>query len=249
MKSGNIINNTATKKGGGICLGADGKDIVNVEIIAGCIANNHASVGGGIYIAHKTTLTLKAAAISDNLSKSSGDNGGLPPWMGAFNPSGGQGGGVWFCNTGAGIFHATAGGYISNNQANKSGDDFNAQLANRLDPHLVTRLYDGREIKWFLDGKSGEWSGPRYTADSESITDFETLISRWSGDLFDNKDWDDLALHSETEGDSNDNYYTLRIMKNDAKEGGGIACNGSLIMGENRDISLTIIKEIGRAHV
>ena len=209
MNDGTVTGNTATKKGGGICLGYDGNTPVTVEIHAGSVRDNHASTGGGIYVAHATTLTLRAASIAENQAKSSGGSGssGLPPWAGAFDPNG-LGGGVWFCNTGAGIFYATSGGYISNNVAGKSGDDFNAQLANRLDPHFVTRLYDGREIEWFLDGKDGEWSGPRYTPGSEPIIDLDTLISRWSGELFDNTGRDDLALHSETSGNSSDSYYS-----------------------------------------
>ena len=50
MNGGEICNNTATKKGGGICIGADGYKVGDIQIIAGTIQGNRADTGGGIYM-------------------------------------------------------------------------------------------------------------------------------------------------------------------------------------------------------
>ena len=237
MKSGSISDNSAVHRGGGLCIGIDGKQSIDVKIESGDITNNTAKVGGGIYIATSNTLQMLQTAITANQAESAPGSG---PWA---KPQGGNGGGVWFCPSGAGLFYATNGAYISANNAEKQGDDFNAQLANRLDPHFPTRLHDGTRIDWYLDGKEGSWSGPRYSENSNPIKDLDDLISHWSGDKFDNNGWDDLSLHSETAGIGDDSYYTVRITGNTAAEGGGIACNGTLILGEDSDAKLTIKKE------
>ena len=234
MNNGSVKDNIAVQKGGGICLGTDGTGTADATINRGDIEGNSATAGGGIYVADGTTLNLHAAVITDNTAEFDAQKDDA------------DGGGIWFCPAGNGYFYATRGVYISGNTAEKRGDDFDARFsADKSKWNFPTRLYDGTPITWYYDGNSH-----RYTDGDESITNFDQCLADW------NKG--DLAMHSETVGSSNDSYYTLRITDNRAfpygkfapsfwpipnwAQGGGIACNGKLIMGEDKDIKLTVNK-------
>lgn len=227
MKSGSITGNIANRKGGGICLGLDGKGSVNVTIESGDITDNTADTGAGIYVARGTELGMQRVTVSNNKANA--------------NDRYGIGGGIWFCGTGIGKFYATNGAYISDNSAAKRGDDFSTQGADGL-VSIPTHLYDGTKVEWYLDGTG--FSGPRCTSDSTPIADMNTLINQWKQHVAESGYfYDDLELHSKTSGSSDDDFYTVRITGNTSLSyGGGIACNGTLIMGENKDISLKVNK-------
>lgn len=226
MTSGLISQNEAIKKGGGICLGSDGYGKVDVDITGGIINENVANTGGGLYVARGTTLELQKVVVSGNRHN---------------NP--GLGGAVWFCGVGEGYFYATNGAYISDNHSDSRGDDFSSSMP--YEPkefHFNTRLFDGTPLVWYPDGKNGEWDGPRYDVSTKPIENFEQLMLEW---LFgeDNMWGDPIALHTETVASPSDSYYKVYIQNNEAiAEGSGIACNGSLIMGEDSDIKLTVHK-------
>lgn len=231
MYGGSITNNTAVKKGGGVCIGADGKGTVDTTIDAGTIANNAADTGGGIYVAAGTELQLEKVAVSGNVAD-------------ANNGRGGDGGGIWLCPKGNGYFYATRGAYISGNTAYQRGDDFVTQTWGGFSGNFPTRLYDGTPLHWYEDGKANEWCGPRYTAGAREVdmTDLGSFIRRWFEEGFYGYGFDDMSLHTETTGSSGD--YAIEIRENTAVSyGGGIACNGNLTMGEfESDIKLTINK-------
>lgn len=235
MRSGTISDNSATKFGGGICIGADEFTPVYIAIESGDIVKNTAKTGGGIYVASGNTLQILQTIITTNHAKT------IPGFLPFLPPDGGAGGGIWFCPTGSGQFYATNGAYISENTSELQGSDFTSWYNYGLDLHFPTRLHDGSKINWYLDGAGDKsWSGPRYSESSTSIKNMDELIERWATESTRRPD---LSLHSETAGIGDDSYYTVRITGNTAAEGGGIACNGTLILGKDSDAKLTIKKE------
>ncbi len=236
MKDGTISSNIAVQKGGGICLNAGVSGMqgpVNATILAGTISDNTAYTGGAIYLDPGTELNLKSAVVDGNAQV---DDAGKSPWS---KEKGNGGGGIWFCGMGTGYFYATRGAYISGNTSKTWGDDFNAETSwSGKTPHVPTRLYDGTPLTWYPDGKSGTWCGGRYTEGTEAIADLDAFMDEWL-----EHEWSNVSMHSETSGNANDAHYAIRIVNNTAHaEGGGIACNGVLIMGEDNDKTLTVKK-------
>ena len=235
MNGGAITGNDAWESGGGISLGTDEKnDMVpdgNVNLAGGVLSGNNAGQGGGIYVSGfpgngLSYLTLKNVQIADN-----GDDG--------------QGGGIWFCNTGLGKVYATSGGVITGNHAappsdpmpeetnppQTGGADFATLAAHDsvADPgakvHLPTHLPNGKPVTW-TNEKTGE---------ALSSSEFHSFLR------------EQLANHREvyltSRADTDGITSSLVITKNTARQGGGIACNGSLQIGEDRDLELVIVKE------
>lgn len=242
MNNGCIRNNSAyawsgTCGGGGIYIDtgniSEGRDIIafynNVELISGEITGNTSySVGGGIYVNSYSYLELARTAVVNNDNETLKQQGSI-------------GGGIYFCGIGTGEFYSTSGCLITDNQATERASDFIAADADyyrgRIGTiHLSTRLHNGTKVDWYEDGLPKKHGVPFVSVEeSPVIDDLEAWIA-----AKEEKEWE-LPLHSETEGKV-DGYYRLVISENHADQGGGIANNGLLIMGEDKDVKLTINK-------
>lgn len=230
MNGGLICDNTAYAlrgsklNGGGIHINAGG--IQNVHLNAGTITGNTAyGAGGGIYVERGSSLSLERTAICKNdTNVPDGHSTG--------------GGGVYFCATGVGLLYATNSAIISENSAALRGDELFLEAFGSLALQLPSRLYDGTPLDWYLDGK-----GDRYTDSSEKIENIEEWLEDAKEIIANSGPWFDVDLHSETGGNTDDSYYQLRIYGNHASHGGGIGCNGTLIMGEDRDITIHVEKK------
>ncbi|MEY8336564.1 doubled motif LPXTG anchor domain-containing protein [Lachnospiraceae bacterium 62-35] len=218
MNGGEISGNAAMKKGGGICIGTDGYKVGSIQIIAGTIQGNRADTGGGIYMSQSNTLSLKEVAIAENNSVK-------------------DGGGIWSCSTGKGRIYATRGGYISRNSAERRGGDFVSQRLFGEPHHLAERLYNGEKVDWYQD--RGQWFVSELG--DNVIPNINMYLVQWSNE----GGWDDLGIRNQTmSGYEEDEYYHLFITNNTAESfGGGIACNGTLIIGEeNQDMDIRVEK-------
>lgn len=230
MNGGSVVGNKATIKGGGLCIGIDRERSSGQEITLnyGSIAENEAWTGGGFYLADKCTLIIKKAAIVEN---SADDGSGY-----------GRGGGVWCCSTGGGLFYATNGCLLTRNKSNRQGADFTAdpQLKSATSHHLPTYLSDGTKISWYQTGNNrGSWYYKSIGGNSIPNIDEYLRLSRGRDNMW----GDPLGLTSLIEGSYQEDVYNLLITKNRAyADGGGVAMNGLLVMGEDKDISLTVNK-------
>lgn len=225
-----ISGNSAHSKGGGICIGIDGMQNIpddSILLYSGTIESNMAPTGGGIYIKTGQKLTLSNVAINGNSAQYEGY-------------SAQAGGGIWYCAYGNGYIYASSGGYISENTAFKQSDDID--MADEFtwwcpnfgliaeDFHIATRLAGGQKVDWYKDVNNN-----RYREQ-----DKHELVSGSPGWL---TKLDEASLHSETESAVNIDDYSLKIINNVGNQGGGIACNGSLIIGEDKDIAITVTKK------
>ena len=231
MKGNSTIENNIAFGLAGIYAGGiyiDSK--AESQLISGCISGNRSytidpympwkgesgGIGGGIYVHNGKTLVLNSVAVYDNNVLSGSQ----------------MGGNIWFCDNGHGQFYSTSGGLITAGKAEYKGDDFfssEAWPSSKEDLHLSSRLYDGTPIVWYED------NSPRYDESSKPIDDLNKFFAE--------KAEDTVALHSETTGNAADEYYKLIITGNSAGEGGGIACNGTLIVGEDKDLQLKVTKK------
>lgn len=240
MNAGTITNNAADigsgpmqqNNGGGICVNSD-----EVYLNGGTISNNLAlNMGGGIYAAIVPyTLRLKNAVITNNSAKVLGAYYYLPS---------GNGGGVWFCPSGAQSYFSNKGVYIFDNNASNAGSDlFSHAKANRYkyngknisaDFHHDLIPFDpaGNPIDWYRDNK------PRYVKGSREGQKETDLIGIQS-----------VALVAETNYSDSDKQNIIAnagilITGNTAQKGGGIASNAHVTFGEEPErISVSIDKK------
>ena len=224
MNGGEISNNTALKKGGGICIGEDQPSASDkVQLIAGTISGNHAKTGGGIYVSLESELALERVVIAGNTAYT--------------------GGGAWSCAYGKGYFYATRSGFLSGNSADRRGGDFNSLSQNKNSIlHLASRLHNGKLVRWYQDGEKGGWFDEEIG--TEEIPNIEEYIDIWK-QVQPSPFGDDISVRNETDGSyEGDDYYKLFITGNTADaEGGGIAFNGVVRMGEDADINVKVEKK------
>ena len=229
MNGGSICNNTAKlydntsmqAHGGGVYIDLQNK---NTELIAGKISNNDAQMGGGIYAHNLSELHVKnIAVINNNATGFAGENSPFAAMFGFYWPN--QGGGLWFCDLGTGRFYATSGGIIVNNTTdNLRGDDVVFDTVEGTKGyHLPSRLNDGTPLYWYNDGSEKS---------EEPIEDINEKLANTTNS--------NVLLKSRTS--SSAEGYSLEVSDNTAVLGGGIACNGTLIMGEDKDTSLMVKK-------
>ncbi len=209
--------------GGGIFVKYGSDDI---QIKEGTIRNNFAqSPGGGIYI-HVGKMQMSSVAIIKNRLN---DNNGS------------DGGGIWFCELAlnGGQFYATNGALITDNKAKSKGDDFSS-----IEPWfyekniaLPERLPDGTKSDWENDRSTSSINELKEELSKVQISEngLREFISKYQNDAT-------LELRNLVKGSYDLGKYALTIQDNSASNGGGIACNGNLIIGENKDISLSLKK-------
>lgn len=229
MNEGVIENNSAFAKsgtygGGGIYINSlydsnweiyEDKVTLNSGVIRGNVSD---FLGGGVYVHVNSALVVHNALLSNNDTS---------------NKYGTYGGGLYFCDQGSGAFFSTSGSLFTNNRATEHGDDCGFSEENYYAApfaHVATRQHDGTQIDWYEDSK-----GSRY---QEGVTVPLQNVDEYVAQT---RESEDVALHSTV--DSIAAGYRLQIVDNKADRGGGIACNGYLYMGEQKDIQLTINKQ------
>ena len=227
--------------GGGIYVATGAAFCMNGGTIsnnrANAWANNNEYGGGGIYIrTGSPDIQLIVGTISGNTTNAAGggihfDYGELHINQAAIinNHSESTGGGIWYCDMAqnGGKFYATNGCLIAENTADSTGREFTSVEPWYIpkDIHLATRLPDGTKIVWSNDeGKS---------FDINPETDLQAFL-----DAYQNNITIKLANNAKasTEG------YDLIIKDNSGRSAGGIGCNGNLILGEDRDITIHVEK-------
>lgn len=200
--------------GGGLFVAGNMQD-ADISISGTDIEGNSADTGGGMYIDNGTTLKLKDIRITEN--KALSDNSKYKSY----------GGGIWLCMTGNAIFNDSNGGVLSNNSADK-GEDFLSEA--RLD-------YEYKKIKVpeiLPNGQKVTW----YREDTK-LDNISDTIQNWielkevEGEL-DFYKYPNLELKSSLNSSDIDSIdWDINIKNNTARSfGGGIACNGTLEVGE-----------------
>lgn len=220
--------------GGGICI-YNGNSSININ--HGVIENNFSRCpGGGIYL-HTGEISMQSVAVVGNS---------------VTNPqNGATGGGLWFCEEarGGGRLYATNGALITDNAAHSyevttSGTRYGGTDFVSIEPwyipkdlKLPTRLPDGRALSWGNDGSTSSVRDlrPELLA-LTGLNPVQEFIDAYQADAT-------LKMRSSVEDGYDLSDYSVIVRGNSSGEGGGIACNGNLIIGEDKDISLTIKKE------
>ncbi len=174
--------------------------------------NDSAGKGGGIYI-HTGELHLEQVKIAGN--KAEGNGAAV-------------GSGIWYCDVGDGRFYATSGGYISNNARVIGTDFYSREPETEKDIHLPTRLSNGTNVAWYED------DGKTELAKMNKIDNLDQYLKEQNTST--------IMLISKIEDDAETGSYSLTVSNNQAVDGGGIACNGSLIIGKDEDITIKVKK-------
>ena len=237
MEGGTISNNVASGKpvgtgaymasGGGIYSFSNG-----VQLKAGTISGNQASMGGGIYSEgnknNYSTLHMENVVITDNHSDD-------------------QGGGMWYCATGDAKVYILSGGAIYGNTADGAGDDVvsgsKTVAAGKTDSSvtLADRVLGGGRVLWYQDGgvhfggisldgayPSTRSDKVRFGMDGADTTPVTVQESQ-----------SDLALKAVIDSSAADyasSQAKLFITGNTATcYGGGVGANGGVVIGEAPD--------------
>ncbi len=225
MNGGQLGNNKA-QYGGAVLIGHEDKETLpavpqgNVQLNAGVISGNTASTAGGaIYVGwqmdtnERSYLQLRNVQITNNQANKS--------QLGSV-----EGGGIWFCPQGKGSIYATSGAVLTGNASAGKGTDFYSTgydlYASKI--HLPSHLSNGKQVQWY-----DELNGDKAIANTE--------FAKWLQNNANNT----IALRSEANADGV--AAGLLITGNAAPWGGAIACNGELTIGDDRDWSLTVVKE------
>lgn len=221
MEGGIVRNNEAYMVGGGVLVSSN-----KASIIGGLIKNNTAKdQGGGIYVtAVPYTLHMQNVYI--------GENSANMEWPKNKVLLDKTGGGVWFCPTGAAVFHAENGAFIDRD--NTSGREAAGFFSFKKDANytvtLAPRALSGGKID--------------YRTDSEKVRNEqeESQIISVIGSHA-----EELALKTELDPDFNtaivQKLSTVFVIGNKSAKGGGIGSNGNIVFGTDNTISLTVKKE------
>lgn len=240
LRNNTVSNNWAKYRGGGIKLELMSTSKVSLE--SGIISNNEAGVfGGGIaYTTHNMpTLVLKNVFISDNEAV--------------------RGAGIWCCPTSETEMYSTVGGLIVGNTAagsvatgskddpylDASGDDIRYEGTDCEDAFIeeagqpksettiisvTRRAFNGIPIAWYSDETAQRYQNGDLAVDMADYQNRNTsfgLHGEVSSDL--------LTLAKEE--------ALLVITGNKSGRGGGIASNSPIQIGEEMDITVTVIKQ------
>lgn len=222
MNGGSILDNHAVN-GGGIYSYSNG-----VELHKGTISGNTASnLGGGVYgegnSEHYSTLVLTNVSVRDNNAE--------------------IGGGLWLCPTGDAQTHVKNGGIIYHNNGNEAADDVASarKFGGNYSLTLENRVLGGGKVEWHQDGVlyGSTTSSPypkatgegRYTEGSEAL------------DIVDSTDYESVkAVIAEADITKANAQARLIIENNTAENGGGIAANGGVEIGDADPIKVTVNK-------
>ena len=234
--NGGEISGNAGVSGGGIYSYSNG-----VELNAGKITNNTASnIGGGMYsegnAQYYSTLHMKNALITGNTAR--------------------QGGGMWFCPTGETEVYVSEGAALYGNTAKDSdagkaaGDDFvfsSVEGDASRPATLANRMLGGGSVTWFHDGSVYmPTGGSAYPSTSESTPRYGQEGASTEPVLV-NGATSCLALKaipfSEEMKDLARSEAKLVITGNTADKGGGVGANGGIVIGEEGETSVKVVKQ------
>ncbi len=269
MTGGTISGNKANQQGGGICVAGIRNDNETCEFImdGGIIENNEAqnACGGGIY-AYSNSITLNEGRIQNNTAAKHG--GGIyVSWIDRKTPgvlrmynalitnntATQLGGGMWFCPAGKGKIYVTNGASVYGNTANGAGDDFVSIGKGSGAVTLAQRMLGGGKVDWYPDG-AVEWNGSVVESIEwmeigkavEGAARFDSMNPGQRVEDLDNSN-ENLALKAVVSDEAKalaQSMAKLIITGNKADRGGGIGCNGSIVIGTEDEIySLRIEKE------
>ncbi|WP_298075257.1 Cna B-type domain-containing protein, partial [uncultured Corynebacterium sp.] len=213
MKGGEVVDNTATRTGGGVNVVSN-----QVHLLGGNISENKAwQQGGGVYVSTKSyTAHLSNALVSENEA--------TRKHPGA-DQSAAIGGGLWVCPTGTIKMYVNEGGAVIDNTAESYGADIahdNYGLVSALELWLSNRILGGGDAMYFRDGGK---SWDRYNADSP-----DSQIE----EIFKDRKLQERGLKTVADADVKDRAQKaakLTISKNKAPRGGGIGSNGGVVFG------------------
>lgn len=231
LEGGTISDNTAQHSGGGVCVSVDRQpNNDRVHLISGEISGNTADTGGGVYLATGSAIQIVSTLISENIA----DDG---------THYTGMGGGLWSCGYGQTYATSTGSCLVTGNSAVKRGSDLTLEPSyyNGVVHQFSNYLSDGTKISWsqIKYDKTSNQGWIKEDLGTDPLADINGYISDWFDE---NAPYgNDLALKASNSFKSED--YALHITRNTAKTyGGGIAYNGLLVMGEDKDISFTVNK-------
>lgn len=273
MTGGTISGNTAGQNGGGISVAGTREKNETCEFImdGGVIEDNVAkySCGGGIY-AFSDSITLNAGRIQNNTAYKHG-GGVYVSWIEKDNENGGDpavlqmydalitgntatqlGGGMWFCPAGDGQIYVTNGASIYGNTSDGAGDDFVSVGKAKGTVTLAQRMLGGGKVDWYADG-AVEWANS--TLDMlawmevgkavEGVARFDPQNPGQS--IVVNGSTANLALKAVASDEAKalaQSKAKLIVTGNKAAQGGGVGCNGNIVIGKpNETYSLRIEKE------
>ncbi|WP_373139587.1 Cna B-type domain-containing protein, partial [Beduini massiliensis] len=261
MNGGNIHDNTAYMYGGGVCVVENGKFILNNGRIYNNKALHQSSLGGGIYAGRKSTFYMYDGEIFSNTAGHGGGialgtaydsedqkgnfifekgfihnntaadayGGGLysPSKFNAIKlkniyigeNSASYGGGLYDCPTGESKIYITNGGAFVDNTAEVAGNTL-YKVDSENEFYISTRILGGGKQLIYND------FNPRYQLNDTPLE--KTMFQNVDGQLL---------LHNEIDQEQSKNLARqqaqLIIENNNALvAGGGIANNGSLIIGD-----------------
>lgn len=236
MNGGSVLNNWATRTGGGINVISNA-----VKLNAGFIEGNNADdQGGGVYVATKSYT----AHFMDTLVT---DNNVVPGKSVAF------GGGIWLCPTGSMRIHVTNGVAVFDNESPRPsntpnwGDDIahdNYGSVSAADLKIDPRMLGGGEPSYYKDG--GQNRKPRFNADNPGKKQVFDGTERESDETSDYRtSLMNAGLKTITDQNAKKNaesWARLKITKNTAPRGAGIGSNGGLEFGTPGTTEVTVSK-------
>ena len=252
--------------GGGICIGSDSRpnfkdlgspDGSKIQLNAGTIKGNTARRAGGIYVHAGTTINVSRLAVVNN---SAYTGGGV--WLC------GTGSATFYSDSL--LANNSADGYGKDFYKNGYDGMYSVSSLNKI--ALSQNHRDGTEVSWFDEvykqsisniqdyieaytmilkwGFGDERNPETFVSDEQLETWFnkhEELLYLYN-DAMDNISWffydPAMVVTGTTTDDVDLSAYKLVISDNVSEtEGGGIACNGTLIAGEKTG-DLTVKKEV-----
>lgn len=216
MSGGEIINNRASRTGGGVNVVSNA-----VNLTGGRIDGNYVrQQGGGVYV----------STISYNLH--------VENVMVADNDASYIGGGLWLCPTGSLDMYVTRGGAILDNTAETYGDDIahdNLGSAGALSLHLAQRMIGGGDVEYYWDNKDARFD-PANPGDPQ-IFRGEQLQSKGLKSVVPGTAEEIANSKAQAAAEA-----ALTITNNSSLRGGGIGSNGGVTIGVPDEIDVPVQK-------
>lgn len=215
--------------GGAIATFEDASILGNVDIRN----NSSDNLGGAIYVNSGAKLKLENVLIRGNHATS-------------------LGGGLWSCPVGSVEVYLTNGGAIYDNKADGAGDDFTSMYAASGQAHiwsLSNVMLGGGTASWYNDGglipksepghANGDYvngqpdeNAPRYGEDAsaEPLAANQLINQTREATL--------KAIADDGAKTLAAGRATVKITDNEGRYGGGVATNGSVIIGIKTDLTI-----------
>ena len=236
MTGGSISRNSATYQGGYEGGGIATWDLYDSEltITGGIFEGNLAPRGGAIYVGEQTTLRMQNVLITGNTATS-------------------LGGGIWNCSNSQGEqLVVTRGAALFGNRAQgkdgaaAAGDEITLMQLSSGSSTLANRMLGGGATTYYRDGAMLHPESIANVAPDPSAARFDAANP---GDpVTITKNTDPYALKERSATGAQKlaaSLATVKITGNTASQGGGIANNGKLVIGDTdaKETSVRVVKE------